>query len=160
MKTIRRPVESWLFLLSLSLLAVLRASAVTLLLTPGVPVPQPYDIYNFAGADMDMHNVYAPGHAPATNGYANDVYTYVEYYYSPPQGQTFTTGNTTGGYWLTDIWVRHVGYYNNVIDPSSTDGTWWRMAAGDALKVRITNPLRAGQAQFCFARGNLRDDRQ
>ena len=148
MKKIRRPVESCRLLLSLSLLAGLQVSAVTLLLTRGSPVPQPYDIYNFAGADMDMHNVYAAGHAPATNGYANDVYTYVEYYYSPPQGQTFSTGNSAGGYWLTDIWVRHVGYYDNVIDPSSTDGSWWRMAAGDDVVVRITNPSQAGRANF------------
>jgi alpha-D-xyloside xylohydrolase len=136
------------FLIAWLLLAGLRVSAVTLVLTPGAPVPQPYDIYNFAGADMDMHNVYAAGNAPATNGSANDAYTYVMHYYNPQQGQTFTTGNSADGYWLTDIWVRHVGYYNNVIDPSSTDGTWWKMAAGSALTLRVTNPSQAGHASF------------
>ena len=81
-----------------------RVSAVTLSLGSALPTPAPYDIYNFAGADMDMNNVYLSGSAPATNGSANDAFTYVANDRTG-QGQTFTTGASDGGYLLTDIWV-------------------------------------------------------
>jgi alpha-D-xyloside xylohydrolase len=117
------------------------ALALTLALTSSGPVPGPYDIYNFAGADMDMHNVYLAGNAPATNGSANDGYTYVAND-RPTQGQTFTTGAGAGGYLLTDIWVQHAGYTANTIDPNSpgSNGTWWQMAAGGSLALRVTKP--------------------
>lgn len=113
------------------------------------PVPGPCDIYNFAGADMDMNNVYAAGDAPATNGSANDSYTYVAND-RPTQGQTFTTGSCPGGYLLTDVWVRHAGYTRNTTDPNTpnSNGTWCQMAAGGALTLRITDPSQAANPGF------------
>ena len=127
----------------------LRAFAVTLSLGSAMPIPGTYDIYNFAGAVMDMNNVYASNSAPATNGPANDGYTYVAHDRAT-QGQTFTTGASSGGYLLTDIWVRHAGYLANKIDPktSGSNGTWWEMAAGGGLTLRITNPSKAGTSGF------------
>ena len=112
---------------------VLPASAVTLSLVSTAPVPEVYDIYNFAGADMDMNNVYLSGSAPATNGPANDAVTYVANDRTG-QGQTFTTGSSDGGYLLTDIWVKHAGYTANTTDPntSGSNGTWWQMRAAAA----------------------------
>ena len=46
--------------------ASLSVFAVTLVLNTASPVPDSYDIYNFAGANMDMNNVYLSGSAPAT----------------------------------------------------------------------------------------------
>jgi alpha-D-xyloside xylohydrolase len=98
---------------------------------------------------MDMNNVYAAGNAPATNGSANDGYTYVANDRAS-QGQTFTTGSSPGGYSLTDIWIRHAGYTANTMDPNTpnSNGTWWQMAAGGGLTLRITNPSQAGTANF------------
>jgi hypothetical protein len=96
--------------------SALPVPGITLSLGDWWPVPGPCDIYNFAGANMDMNNVYAATNAPATNGAANDSYTYVAND-RPTQGQTFTTGSSPGGYLLTDIWVRHVGYVDNTMDP-------------------------------------------
>jgi hypothetical protein len=102
-----------------------QASAMTLSLSSASPIPTAYDLYNFAGASMDMNNVYLSGSAPATNGPANDGYTYVAHDRAT-QGQTFTTGSSSGGYLLTDIWVKHVGYTANTADPKTTgsNGTW------------------------------------
>ena len=83
---------------------VIPVSAVTLSLISSAPVPEVYDVYNFAGANMDMNNVYLTGSAPATNGPANDGYTYVAHDRAS-LGQTFTTGSSAGGYLLTDLWV-------------------------------------------------------
>jgi alpha-D-xyloside xylohydrolase len=127
----------------------MQASAVTLSLVSSAPVPEVYDIYNFAGADMDMHNVYLSGSAPATNGPANDGVTYVANDRTS-QGQTFTTGSSDGGYLLTDLWVRHCGYTANTEDPSTpnSNGTWWEMAGGGGLTLRITSPPQAGTSGF------------
>lgn len=126
-----------------------RAHALTLSLGSWWPVPGPCDIYNFSGANMDMNNVYAAGNAPATNGSANDAWTYVAND-RPAQGQTFTTGSSPGGYLLTDVWVRHVGYTDNTIDPNTpnSNGTFNQMAAGGALTLRITSPSQAGTTAF------------
>jgi hypothetical protein len=90
---------------------------------------------------------YLSGSAPATNGPANDGYTFVAH---DRAGQTFSTGASPGGYLLTDIWVKHAGYAANTIDPntSGSNGTWWEMAAGDALTLRIINPSKAGTSGF------------
>ena len=115
-------------------------------------MPEVYDIYNLAGANMDMNNVYASGSAPATNGPANDGYTYVANDRTS-LGQTFTTGASDGGYLLTDIWVRHAGYTANTADPntSGSNGTWWEMAGGGGLTLRVTRPAQAGTAGFVLA---------
>ena len=140
--------KSGLFLIA-SVLAVPCAFPVALSLGSSPPVPGSYDIYNFIGANMDMNNVYAPGNAPATNGAANDGYTYVANDRAT-QGQTFMTGSGAGGYLLTDIWVKHAGYTANTIDPSTpgSNGTWWQLAANGGFTVRITNPSKAGTAAF------------
>lgn len=121
----------------------------TLSLGSAYPVPGLCDIYNFAGANLDMFNVYAAGNAPATNGAANDGYTYVADDRAT-QGQTFTTGSSSGGYRLTDVWVRHAGYTDNTIDPDTpgSNGTWNEMAGGGGLTLRITNPSLAGTSGF------------
>jgi len=128
------------------------AAAVTLSLGSAAPSPGPYDLYNFAGADMDMNNVYLAGSAPVTNGAANDASTYVANDRAG-QGQTFTTGGSDGGYWLTDLWVKHAGYTANTVDPNTpgSNGTWWMMAGGGGITVRVTNPLQAGTAGFVLA---------
>lgn len=125
---------------------------VTLSLKSSAPVPEVYDIYNFAGADMDKNNVYLSGSEPATNGAANDSYTYVANDRTG-QGQTFTTGSSDGGYLLTDIWVKHVGYTANTTDPNTpnSNGTWWQMAGGGNLTLRITVPSQAGTAGFVLS---------
>ena len=123
---------------------ILKAQAVTL--SVGLaPLPGPYDLYNFAGAGMDMNNVYLSGSAPATNGAANDAFTYVANDRTG-QGQTFTTGASDGGYLLTDIWVKHAGYTANTI--GNGNGTWWEMASGGGLTLRITKPSQAGTGNF------------
>ncbi len=96
-----------------------------------------------------MNNCFAAGNAPATNGAANDAYTYVAHD-RVTQGQTFTTGSMPGGYLLTDIWVRHVGYTANTIDPNTpgSNGTFWDMASGGGVTLRITSPSHAGSAGF------------
>ncbi|HEV2453669.1 MAG TPA: TIM-barrel domain-containing protein [Verrucomicrobiae bacterium] len=137
-----------LVFLSLLVLAPV-ARSLTLSLGTWWPVPGTCDINSFAGANMDMNNVYAAGNAPATNGSANDSYTYVAND-RPTQGQTFTTGTSPGGYLLTDVWVRHAGYIDNTTDPNTpgSNGTFYQMAGGGALTLRITNPSQAGTAGF------------
>ena len=139
---------------------ILKAQAVTLSIGLA-PLPGPYDLYNFAGADMDMHNVYLSGSAPATNGPANDGVTYVANDRTS-QGQTFTTGSSDGGYLLTDLWVRHCGYTANTEDPSTpnSNGTWWEMAGGGGLTLRITSPPQAGTCGLCPGFRNLWHHRQ
>jgi alpha-D-xyloside xylohydrolase len=126
--------------------------AVTMSLSSTAPIPGPYDLYNFAGANMDMNNVYLSGSAPATNGPANDGYTYVANDRTG-QGQTFTTGANDGGYLLTDIWARHVGYTANTKDPNTanSNGTWWQMKSGGNLTLRVTRPAQAGTAGFVLS---------
>ena len=130
------------------LAGALPASAVTLSLGSASPTPAPYDIYNFAGANMDMNNVYLSGSAPATNGSVNDGYTYVAHD-RVGQGQTFTTGASDGGYLLTDLWVKHAGYTANTTGDGN--GTWWQMASGGGLTLRITKPSQAGTAGFALS---------
>ncbi|HOP96341.1 MAG TPA: hypothetical protein PLK78_02760 [Verrucomicrobiota bacterium] len=133
------------FLKRCSLIAVmafaLPSAAVTLTLTPVQPVPGPHDICNFAGGRADVNNVHPAGAPPAANGTANDASTYVAND-RPGQGQTFLTGPGDAGYLLTDIWVRHTGYTAN------TAPTWWRMASGGGITVRVTDPSRAGSPGF------------
>ena len=93
---------------------------------------------------MDSNNVYLSGSAPAANGTVNDAYTYVAYDRAG-QGQTFTTGASEGGYLLTDIWVKHAGYTAN------TAATYWMMATGGGVTLRITNPSQAGNAGFVLS---------
>jgi hypothetical protein len=127
----------------------LPAWSLTLSLGSSATVPEVYDIYNFAGANMDMNNVYLSGSAPATNGPANDGSTYVANDRTS-LGQTFTTGSSDGGYLLTDIWVEHAGYTANTADPntSGSKGTWWMMKNGGGLTLRITRPSQAGTSGF------------
>lgn len=135
-----------------ALVGASRALAVTLSLSSSSPLPEAYDLYNFAGASMDVNNVYLSGSQPATNGPANDPYTYVANDRTS-QGQTFTTGSSEGGYLLTDIWVRHNGYTANTTDPNTTgsNGTWWMLKNGGGLALRITRPSQAGTAGFALA---------
>jgi alpha-D-xyloside xylohydrolase len=132
--------------------SAVRASAVTLSLSSVAPEPTPGDVYNFVGASMDMDNVHASGDAPATNGPANDRYTYIANDQAD-QGQTFTTGASAGGYQLTEIWIRHAGYTANTIDPDTpqSNGTWWQMGAGGGLTLRITSPAKADTSGFVLA---------
>ena len=146
----KRQIFAFLFLFVASCLP--QARAVTLAVGSATPTPGPYDICNFAGADMDMNNVYLSGDAPATNGAANDGYTYVAHD-RVTQGQTFTTGTSDGGYLLTDVWVQHVGYTANTADPNTpgSNGTWWQMGSGGSLTLRITDPSQAETANFVLS---------
>ena len=120
----------------------LPVQAATLTITTNAPTPGTNDIYNFTGAGMDMNNVYG-GTPPATNGAANDAFTYVAGDRAD-QGQTFTTGSNTNGYTITAVWLRHAGYTNNTVL------TWWQMNSGVTITVRVTNPALAGTAGFAL----------
>ena len=120
-------------------LSGLVAFAASLALTSTLPIPGPNDIYNFSGASHDGANVYDGMAYP--DGAANDAFTYVAGDRAD-QGQTFTTGSYTNGYFLTAIWVRHVGYTNN------TALTYWQMNVGSTITVRVTSPSQAGSPGF------------
>jgi len=118
------------------------ASAATLTIQPAAPTPGATDIYNFIGASHDGANV-SDG-APYADGGANDAFTYVAADRSN-QGQTFTTGSDTNVYTLRSVWLRHPGYTANA------DRTWWQMAGGASLTVRVTDPALAGTGGFELA---------
>jgi len=131
---------------------LLPAQTLTFLPTGSAPIPTNSDIYNFTGAGMDMFNVYG-GTPPATNGAANDFYTYVTGPGvggpTPSQGQTFTTpasfiGGNPG--LVTAIWVRICGYTNNTA--GNGNGTWCHFAGGGSFTFRITDPSQAGTSGF------------
>ncbi|MGN6556175.1 MAG: hypothetical protein ACTHLW_20895, partial [Verrucomicrobiota bacterium] len=143
---IKRPhyaIGSSLFgLLAWIHLSTFPVAAVTLSLSASAPVPGVYDIFNFSGADVDTNNVYATGGMPIANGGDNDNSTYVDASRAG-QGQTFTTSaGSSGAFVLTDVWVKHVGYTAN--DRS----TFWMMAGGAKLTLRITRPSHAGTPAF------------
>ncbi len=130
-------------------LAMMSAQAASLILTPTAPTPGANDIYNFTGAAADGGNASDGG--AYLNGAANDGFTYVAGDQTT-KGQTFTTGGLTGGYELSDIWVQHVGYTANGPDGDPNfNGTWWHMAAGGTLTLRVTDPSQAGGAGFALA---------
>ena len=90
---------------------------------------------------MDVNNVYLAGSAPIANGGDNDSYTYVDANRAT-QGQTFTTIAGDTGYVLTDVWVKHAGYAAN------NANTYWMMAAGGNLTLRIIKPAQVGTSSF------------
>lgn len=130
-------------------LAVASAQAASLTLTPTAPTPGAYDVYNFTGAGADGGNVNDGATYP--NGWLNDPFTYVAGDQTT-KGQTFTTGGLPGGYTLSSIWVQHAGYTSNS-DPGlgTYNGTWWHMAAGGTLTLRVTDPSQVGNAGFALA---------
>ena len=140
---IREKVVSGFVALAFALGAT-RASALSLSLSAVAPTPGDNDISNFIGADMDMNNVYGDA-APTTNGSANDTFTYVAGD-RPHQGQTFATSTNSDGYMCTGIWVQHAGYVSNTAGEGN--GTWWQMAAGGNLTLRVTDPVKAGSTGF------------
>lgn len=129
-------------------LVVASAPAASLTLTSTAPTPGTYDIYNFTGAAADGGNVNDGG--TYLNGYDNDAFTYVAGDQTT-KGQTFTTGGLSGGYSLSSIWVQHAGYTSNASQGSDYNGTWWHMAAGGTLTLRVTDPSQAGSAGFVLA---------
>jgi hypothetical protein len=114
-------------------------SAQTLTFSPTAPVPGANDVFNLTGSGNDGGNV--NNGTFQTDGAANDGFTYVANN-RPSMGQTFTMG-ANGGV-VTAIWVRHVGYSNEVPD------TFWSFAAGSAEAFRITNPSQVGTAGFAI----------
>jgi len=119
--------------------AISSASALTLTFWDGSPTPGPCDAHNFSGASKDANNVNDGG--TYGDGTANDAFTYVAGD-RPDQGQTFTTGSHAKGYWIKAVWVRQVGYTNN------TKLTYWDIAAGVKVTVRVTDPMLGGANNF------------
>lgn len=115
--------------------------AATLTLAAQAPVPGADDVGNFSGASHDGANVTDGG--VYADGPANDAFTYVAADRAS-QGQTFTTGASANGYFLSSVWLRHVGYTNN------TALTWWEMNSGVTLTVRVTDPSLAGKEGFAL----------
>lgn len=118
------------------LLSAASLSAATLVLTTTVPTPGTDDVYNFTGGVGDNFNV---------NGGADDA-TYVAYD-QRMQGQIFTTGGSSGGYLLSDIWIRHCGYTNT----ASGNGTWWNLTSGAVYTIRVTDLSKVNQAGFALS---------
>lgn len=106
------------------------------------PVPQAGDLSNFTGAAQDRDNVGGDG---TTDGAGNDASTYVAFD-RPAQGQTFTTGPELKS--IRGIWVRHPGYSGNNPGGAESDNTWYAMAAGSQITIRITHPAAAGSEGF------------
>jgi hypothetical protein len=106
------------------------------------PDPQAGDLYNFTGAAQDRDNVGGDG---AADGTGNDAATYVSFD-RPAQGQTFTTGSELKT--IRGIWVRHVGYSGNNPGGETADNTWYAMAVGSQITIRIVNPAAAGTEDF------------
>ena len=124
---------------------------VTLTIGPGGPgTPTSSDVYNLVGSSNDFGNVntsasggYGGTLYGASGSYGNDQYQYVSSG-RPAQGQTFTTGNNPTGYTLTNIWVQHPGYTNATTHNPGYNGTYWDLATGTNLTLRITTPSGAG----------------
>lgn len=118
------------------LLCAASLSAATLVLTTTDPTPGADDVYNFSGGVGDNFNV---------SGGVDDA-TYVAYD-QRMQGQIFTTGGSSGGYLLSDIWIRHCGYTNT----APGNGTWWNLTSGAVYTIRVTDPSKVNQAGFALS---------
>jgi hypothetical protein len=129
----------WSMLALAGLMTVATANAVTLTFSTLAPLPGTNDIYNFSGTARDGGNVNDGG--TYADGAANDGFTYVAGDRTS-QGQIFTTGANAGGYQVKAIWVRHCGYTNN------TDLTWYGMATGSQIAIRVTDPSQANTGGF------------
>ena len=114
------------FCLLASLLALLSPCASGAVLTFGTSAPSggAASISNWTGATFDADNIGGSGvNADGTpnNGSTNNGLTYLGSD-KPAQGQTFTTGSNAGGYTLSAITVRVVGYTNNIATGSNIGG--------------------------------------
>jgi len=114
----------------------------TLTITPDAPELGDADISNLVGCSTDANNVGTGVEPP----YTNDVTTYIAHDRGG-QGQTFLTGDNAGGYLLTGVWVKHVTYSG--ADP---DQTWYQMAPGSAIQIRVTDPSAADTDGFVLAK--------
>ncbi|HZI32806.1 MAG TPA: immunoglobulin domain-containing protein [Candidatus Binatia bacterium] len=121
------------------MMSVTTAGAATLTFSTVPPVPGAKDIYNLSGASHDGANVSDGG--TYADGGDNDAFTYVAGD-RPSKGQTFTTGPDAGGYQVKAVWIRHCGYTNN------TDLTWYQMATGSMMTIRVTDPSQVNTAGF------------
>ncbi|HLP77828.1 MAG TPA: hypothetical protein VK327_13025 [Candidatus Paceibacterota bacterium] len=130
-----RPLLFGAYALTLSALIATSARAASLIITNEPPVPGTYDVYNFAGADNDTLNV--------SGGADQQTYVAPD---RPTQGQLFTTPASSGGFLVTDIWIRHCGYTNT----APGNGTWWNLASGAVYTIRVTDPSKLGQAGFAL----------
>jgi hypothetical protein len=117
-----------------ALLLAASAPAASLALTNLTPTPGPDDVYNFSGGDSHLNNVSS-----------DDAFTYVAYDRNG-QGQTFTTGGSSGGYLLTDLWIRHCGYTT-----LTGNGTWYNWSSGAVVTLRVTAPSKVGQPGFAIS---------
>ncbi|MGC3990395.1 MAG: alginate lyase family protein [Chthoniobacteraceae bacterium] len=114
-------------LLAAICLSVGALSAATLTFSTTAPTGGAASISNWTGATFDADNVGGSGvnsNGSPNNGTANDGVTYVASN-RPAQGETFTTGSNTGGYLLSSITVRIVGYTNNTA--SGTNNTYYTL---------------------------------
>src|ERR1039457_4547055 len=107
-------------------LALSPAYAQSLIFSTVTPTPGANDIYNLTAGANDSDNVSG----------GNDAATYVAMDRDAAQGQTFTTGNNTGGYTLNGFWLQHALYQT-----SQGNGTWWNVnTAGAQLTFRLLDP--------------------
>ena len=117
--------------------ASVRAASVSYSLT--APTPGVNDVYNLSGAAADGGNVSDGG--VYVDGAGNDAFTYIAFDRGA-QGQTFMTGGSLGGYFITAVWLQHAGYTAN------TDATWYMDPAGSDFQIRVTDPSQTGTAGF------------
>lgn len=122
-------------------LMALPATAARLTFSPTAPSPGSHDVFHFEGAARDGQNVRDSG--SYSDGSANDAFTYVASD-RRNQGQSFTTGTHPGGYRVTAVWARHVGYTAN------TASTSYRQPTGAGFTVRVIDPSRAGTSGFAL----------
>jgi len=127
-----------LVVLMASLFTVASVSAATLNFLTTAPTPTNGDIYSLTGSLYDGGNVSDTNHY--SDGAGNDAFTYVAGD-RPSKGQTFTTGPSASQQ-VTAIWIRHVGYTNDLAS------TYWSFGAGAPFIFRITNPSQVNTAGF------------
>jgi hypothetical protein len=121
------------------ILGTVAAQAATVTFTTTAPTPGKYDVSSLVGVTQDRNNV----GTSAADGPANDATTYVAFD-RPAQGQTFCmNAGQGGGFKLTGVWVRHVGYTT-----ANTVATYWRMPVASTLRIRITKPSAGGTTNF------------
>ena len=97
------------------------------------------DIAQILSPVSDTENIGGTGITYAGD---NDAYTYVANDRTT-QGQLFTTGSQAGGYLLTTVWVRNVGYANFL-----DNGTFANLADGSQITLRIVDPAQSGASDF------------
>ncbi|MCE5187468.1 MAG: hypothetical protein LLF76_15210 [Planctomycetaceae bacterium] len=133
----------WFILMILSL-GTSAAWSATVSFSVGTPsdVNDFDSIANVLGAAQDRDNVAGDG---TTDGPGNDGATYVAPDRSA-QGQTFVTGSVPK--MLAGVWVRLPGYFGSNPGGEAVNNTYWGIAAGNQLMIRITNPVAAGTAGF------------